>query len=207
MDEKFPDKLARELTAVHLRTQWIGRVLAKYLNPTTDNALVAVLGVGDGEELLHIRQFVGDSATIHSFDTAPRRPDRTRLMATVTNSHLHFMDFAVGRRVIERRPDLVICRHPRIVDFIEASSGEIDFDYQLFTTLASYAKDLNIRGQMLITLYTQIERDKLYDYLTDNSIPCQAYNNKFAPQNLRNNYSFTGLEILAIPDGFVIKIP
>lgn len=88
-----------------------------------------VVGPGMGEELLHLRRFLGNHATIHAFDKASGT-QKTQLsivsmLADVNISFFDGLDFTKLDQLLEQPLDFILCRHP-------------DFKYKDFTSGFSY---------------------------------------------------------------------
>lgn len=164
-----------------LRTRWIGEVFHTYLKQPSGPTRVAALAVGRGEELPHLRHFVGHGATIHAFDILEPETLTSDLaeLAQVTYHREGIQRIDKVIRLLGGEPNIVVCRAPRIVETV--SKRGLRFNTWWEDTLAGYAQRVHRKGQMLITTYTDEERQRVAAKFRDRGIRFQQYENDLCP--------------------------
>lgn len=207
-DDEQRANLGEILQPAEQRTKWIGKLFYEYLKPIPPGATVCAIGVGQNcMELLQLRKFSGSQAHIFAVDVLP--PDNTGILILGHTNTEFIQDdlqapIAIAQR-IGRIPDLVIMRHPRIIEEVDKQTGKVlKYNEWWLTALLNWARlVLQKQGQILITFMAQEERDLMAVYLDQQDIRHTKHINPNTPPNIQVRYGVK----TAGPDRFVIKIP
>ncbi|MEK7165497.1 MAG: hypothetical protein AAB874_01660 [Patescibacteria group bacterium] len=203
-DKELKRKLTELLSQVHLRSAWIGNVLRTNLTPPRPDATVCCLNVGSGEELLQVRKFIGDQARLYAVDI--KSSPNLSLMCIGANAEFISADISYVADLtghMSSVPDIVISRHPRIVVTVnkQGQPGEVDTSW--FQPLSEWGQlVVGNGGQMLITTYTQVERDVLGLAMGKFGLNPEQGENDFAPSSLVRKFG----PALAGPDKFTLVL-
>ena len=164
-----------------LKTRWISEVFNTYLDQPQGPTNVAALAVGNGEELPHLRFFTGHGANIHAFDIL--RPSKTtQELAELAKVEYHREGIQRIDKVIRTlggEPNLVVCRAPRVLETV--SKRGFKFNTWWADSLAGYAERVRGRGQMLVTTYTQEERNIIAEKFRSRGIRFSLFENNLCP--------------------------
>lgn len=202
--------LTRELTLKYQESEWIGKVLTANLSPIPERGTICSLGVGCrghwlAIELLHIRDFVGPQARLYAFDIEKLGPEAL-LHTEVTNTKFHRADIRDTGKIIKlmggEPPNLVICRHPRVIKAIDQNGIVVQLNKWWAETLTHWGLLVRGRGQMLVTTFTEIERDIIAGKMRQVGLAPTLDENDFAPSQLSTIFA----RIKARFDGFTIKL-
>ena len=188
------------------RTTWILNVFKTTLRPVSPRALVVTLAVGKGEELPHLRAFVGTKARIHAFDIL-KPSGRLYDMVQLTRTNYHCQDIAKVNSIFEviNGPlNLVICRAPRVLESI--SPNKISYNEWWIPTLIEYAQKMSKDGQMLITTYTEEEQLKIVEGMRKQGLQPITGENTLFPLAMPKKYFGPSGDIRAGIDRFTIVV-
>lgn len=198
-------QLAAYLEHVTKRTDWIGQVLRQNLYPIRPDATVACLAAGNCEELLQVRRLVGKGARIFAFDEGVPNPNAILAIAG-TGSDYRIGDIRdIDNLTAEMGgiPHLIICRHPKVLVSATSLTGKIQ-EKQVWwgETLSQWGQRLDRSGQMIVTTFTQFERDFIAERMVQDGLSPTTGENQLAPSSLRLKVG----PHLALPDGFTITV-
>lgn len=191
---------------------WIPTVLKAYLPPIKANALVCCVPMGNGIELVHVRDFVGPNAKIYGVDMESKVeyggiPNFNEIAIVASGSYFIRGDIRNLNQMMRQMtatPDVVITRHPQIIEQVEISTGRIlkQNDWWL-APLAALAKRVKEKGgSFLATCYLLPERDLLAEALTKRKLKPELFENDFSPQE----YWDQAGSLTRKPDGFVVRV-
>lgn len=191
---------------------WIPTVLKAYLPPIKSNALVCCVPMGNGIELVHVRDIVGPNAKIYGVDIESKVeyggiPNFNDIATVISGSYPIRGDIRNLNQLMRQMtatPDVVISRHPQIIEQVEISTGRIlkQNDWWL-APLAALAKRVNEKGgAFLATCYLLPERDMLAMALATRGLKPELFENDFSPQE----YWAQAGPLTRKPDGFILRV-
>lgn len=211
---EVPDPQGLQEAANVLRKEfaWVGAVLNTYLPPVKPNALVCCAPIGNAIELLHVRDFVGPKAKIFGVDIEKEVeyggiPNINQIAIVASGAYFIRGDIRNLNQIMRqmaRTPDVVISRHPQIIEEIEEETGRIfkqnDWWLDPLVALANRVKEKG--GTFLATCYLMPERDLLAEALTKRGLRPEIFENDFSP---REYWAQAG-PLTKKPDGFVLRV-
>lgn len=187
------------------KTAWIAQVIRRNIFPVPSGATVCCLAVGRTmEELLHVRDITGKQAKIFAFDITTPSPIGEMLMtATGTHYHIHSIQDSDGIvRVMGKMPNLVVCRHPRIIETVNKSGQVLSVNAWWIDALKQWGMKVKGKGQLFITLFTEDEQRMVIRGMNKSSLKPIVGKNLFAPRALRKHFGSK----IALPDGYTLLI-
>ncbi len=215
MGDRLTPGMIEQFKQLHVSHFWIDKVLDAniYKSRIPQNPLVLHLNVGDCDELLHTKfMFHKQNPRLVAVDLEePRQPPNWKItprdivMYTGTQFEVaDIRDVDLIMSMCGRVPDVVISRHPRVLD-----QAVDDPSYKVFNewwgdTLAEYGRLVSAkRGQMLVTTMHIEERDLIARAFQNYNVPVSIRQNNFAPKELNFRISNGPL---VVPDGYTLKV-
>ncbi len=207
-----PQRLQEAANLLRKEFAWVPTVLKAYLPPIKSNAHVCCAPIGNGIELIHVRDFVGPDAKIYGVDMESKVeyagiPNFNEISIVASGSYFIQGDIRNLNQMMHqmtRTPDVVISRHPQIIDQVEMETGRIlkQNDWWL-NPLAALAKRVKEKGgTFLATCYLLPERDMLAEALAKRGLKPELFENDFSPQE----YWAQAGSLTRKPDGFVVRV-
>ena len=199
-------RLCRE---VEKTSSWIYKVFLHCLQKPRGRTTACCLGIGSGEELIQLRKFLGPTASIWGFDLTLDKYAKVAVAGSKSQyspKDIRQVDDVI--QVIGGFPNVVVCRHPRLLHAVDFAVGIITYQDWWLESLTEWAQKMQQqRGQMLITTFTAIEMERLKMCFVRHNLNFQTHDLDIAPKSLTKNYLLlNGQNIVARPDNYALTL-
>lgn len=156
-------KLRSDLELIYDKFGYQKAIFKRFTKPKElpPHAVIFNLNAGECVDVVAMRDVYGPHAMIFSFDIAQPRQSFAASALQLGDGFLQMdiQDIQGCLDAVGMQPHLVVSRAPRVMETVVGATGQITLNTWWGDTLAQWADALQPDGQMLVTTYTELERD------------------------------------------------
>ncbi len=158
-EKKFID----DLTLIYEKFGYQKNIFRRFTKPKElpSHAVIFNLNAGECVDVVAMREVYGPDAMIYSFDIEQPKQSFAQSALRLGNGFLQMdiQDIQGCMDAVGMQPHLVVSRAPRVIEKVFGGTGQVTLNTWWGDTLAQWAEVLQPNGQMLVTTYTELERD------------------------------------------------